>query len=534
MSNGVTPIQKNIQALTRTGAAAPPAAPTQSPDVAQAQIQPSLFETNPIGAIGLVLSNIAAGFEGRTLPTEEFERQRQEQEGLRQSQALLGISALETWAEMAPKLNEEGRAALADKLTEATGGAFDFKNLNLQPNVTQKDVVQVFTRSAPEFLEPAVRAAGGLEEYFKNKDLQEVVQTQTIQKYLPTGLKKVEAATQAVLNALTPEQQRLAQGQNFSFNFIREKAQEIGLNQWELIALEANEESLIPIFSKFGATYVPKETSVEVQKARLKEKPLAQIEAEEKAKRTGTLAAEQGAAIQPLNLQFPDGTIRGFDPKDAEGIKAALGQGAVRVGLEVQAGTPGELLPGTRATGEIEVRIIDATESLGRLETIGDQFRPEFLERLPKAGAFILAEVEKLGFELSPEEQQFVSDFATFARNAQEFLNLEIKRITGAQMSEAEAARLSRGIPDPQKDSPTQFAAKLASATAEIRASVFRLGQLRQLGFTGIITEQISRQFPLESFLPPSDEPDAKLVTVDEEGNPVFERPDGTRFKMLP
>ena len=505
----VAPIQPPTEALT--------AAPTtRTPDIAQARVaseqRRSLFQENPLQAIGLVLSNIAAGFEGRTLPTEEFERQRLEQEKLRQSQALLGINALETFADLAPKLDEEGRASLARKLTEATGGAFDFENLNLRPNVEIEDARELFTGIAPDILGPLVRAAGGPEAFFNNTDMQELGRTQTDQKYLGTSLRKLQAGIQAVAEVLTPEQRETALGQTFDFSFIRDNAQSLGLEPFEVASLERNQGALISTFAQFGGQFVPEGT-----------KTPAQIKAEAEAKRAGTLAAEQAAptAIQPLNLQFPDGTIRGFDPKDTEGIESALAKGAVRINLGAQAGTPGELLPGFRATGEIEVRIIDATESLGRLETIEGQFRPEFLERLPKAGAAILAEVEKLGFELSPDEQQFVTDFATFARNAQEFLNLEIKRITGAQMSEAEAARLSRGIPDPQKDSPTQFAAKLASATAEIRASVFRLGQLRQLGFTGIITEQISRQFPLESFLPPSDESDAKLAAVDEDGNPI-------------
>ena len=280
---GITPTQKRIQALGTRQTASPVAADrtaapaTQTPATAQARVggeqRQSLFQENPLMAIGLVLSNIAAGFEGRTLPTVEFERQRLEQEKLRQSQALLGIEALKTFVDLAPDLNDEGRAALAEKLTEATGGAFDFKNLSLQPTVVLEDVLQVFTGGAPEFLEPAVRAAGGPAEYFKNKDLQEMVETQTDQKYRPTALKKVQAAIQAVVGDLTPEEQRLTQGQNFSFNFIREKAQEIGLNQFELASLEANESSLIPIFAQVGVTYVPEETAAAVQEARLKKGP---------------------------------------------------------------------------------------------------------------------------------------------------------------------------------------------------------------------------------------------------------------------
>ncbi len=365
---GVTPTQKRISAL-----AAPPAttqAPSQpapqQPNLPQTNVEAeqrqSLFQENPLRAIGLVLSNIAAGFEGRTLPTEEFERQRQEQEKLRQSQALLGIEALKTFVDLAPDLNDEGRAALADKLTEATGGAFDFKNLNLQSNVKLEDVLQVFTDSAPEFLEPAVRAAGGPEEYIKNSDLQKVVKTQTIQKYLPTGIKKVEAGIQAVLESLTPEEQSLAQGQNFSFTFIRDNAESIGLNQFELTALDANEESLISVFNKFGATYVPEETAAAVQEARLKEGP---SEFERKVKFIADLP--EGA-----RREIAERLAFGDDDKSTDSFFRALDE---LEGLRQQGKTPAN----DERAASVQKRIDSITDDKGFFIKFNEKGQVEFV-----------------------------------------------------------------------------------------------------------------------------------------------------------
>jgi len=188
---------------------------------------------------------------------------------------------------------------------------------------------------------------------------------------------------------------------------------------------------------------------------------------------------------------------------------------------------------GKRATAEIETRLIDVNESLGRLEAIREGFRPEFLTLPTKFAVGTLEAIEKAGFELAPEDRQKITEFETFRRNAIEGLNLEIQRLTGAQLSQFEAGRLRRGFPDPEEDAPTQFKAKLDSTIKSLRASAFRLQALRRFGLAGDITSAIEKQFPLGNYEPPSDESDAEIIDLDDEGNPIFERPDGSQFKMV-
>ena len=318
MANGfglgaVTPTQRGIARLrpgaapataseltarTEVGPIQPPtgalaAAPSRaSPDIAQArvgggQLEPSLFETNPLRAIGLVLSNIAAGFEGRTLPTEEFERQRLEQEKLRQSQVLLGVQALETFAGLAPNLDEEGRKALANQFNQL-GLPIDFLEVNLKSTVELSEIVETFSGTAPEFVDLYARIAGGPGALAADNDPIAQMRAANDAKYLDTALRKTSAGIQATLEALTPEQREIAQGQTFDFSFISEKAQELGLKPFEVASLERNQDALIPLFKGVGGQFVTEELQAKISEKR-------------------ALAAIEPPEAKAVNILLPDG-----------------------------------------------------------------------------------------------------------------------------------------------------------------------------------------------------------------------------------
>lgn len=260
------------------------------------------------------------------------------------------------------------------------------------------------------------------------------------------------------------------------------------------------------------------------------------------AQLAGDVAQEQAqgrenvvpTAVDTITLQFPDNTTQTFNARTQKSeIQAALDAGANKVSLGVQAEST-EGLFGGKGTGEIEGREIGINESLGQLDLIEEGFKPEFLTLPTKLLVGGLNLAEKAGLDISPEQQQLVTEFTLFTRDAISGLNSEIQRLTGAQLSEFEAGRIRRGFPDPEKDGPTKFKANLDGVIRSLRASAFRLKALRELGFKGLITPAVERQFPLRNFEPPSDEPGSKIVSVDGDGNPTFERPDGSTFKMVP
>ena len=153
--------------------------------------------------------------------------------------------------------------------------------------------------------------------------------------------------------------------------------------------------------------------------------------------------------------------------------------------LEV-GGSGGDLQRKTKGT--IEQKILGAKESLVRTENILSQFDAEFLTYKGKGKAMFLNIKDKLGEGLTPEEEEYQAKFSTFAQDAIENINLYIKEITGAQMSEREADRLRKAIPDIGDgiiagDSPTRFKAKLNNVIRKSKLANARFVLLKQMGF---------------------------------------------------
>lgn len=150
----------------------------------------------------------------------------------------------------------------------------------------------------------------------------------------------------------------------------------------------------------------------------------------------------------------------------------------------------------TPTKNEIDKKIVNTVEQTSRLGQIEKMIDPEFLTYgggLKAAGAKFWEKTMGQG-SLNPETQQFMEKYSQFHQNAIENLNQYIKEITGAQMSEAEAARLRRGMPDPgddpfSGDSPSQFSAKLRDRIRTLKLASARYSYLRSGKWKGGIFE---------------------------------------------
>lgn len=134
---------------------------------------------------------------------------------------------------------------------------------------------------------------------------------------------------------------------------------------------------------------------------------------------------------------------------------------------------------GSKSVSDLEEKIRNATDGLGRVDQISKSFKPEYQQLVPRWNAMATAVKEKVGFEPDPESKAALADFSRFKREALNNLNLYIKEITGAAMSNAEADRITRALPNPgvglmDGDSPTEFQAKMESVQRELRAAVGR------------------------------------------------------------
>lgn len=157
-----------------------------------------------------------------------------------------------------------------------------------------------------------------------------------------------------------------------------------------------------------------------------------------------------------LDIQFnPDGTIKSMTQ-----------------------GGPAQAF-GKKQTGTIQEKLFNAREGIARLQNVDNSFRPEFQETLPRLGFAWDAITERMGRTLDPTDKAELKDFSVYKMNALENINMYIKDVTGAQMSEAEAVRLRQGMPDPgdnwwSGDSPTEFKGKMDEKIKTLRSASAR------------------------------------------------------------
>ena len=193
--------------------------------------------------------------------------------------------------------------------------------------------------------------------------------------------------------------------------------------------------------------------------------------------------------------QLADGSttnIRKGDPPPANAVKYKPGgeiietdaKGNVRIVRGGAVGRAGQSELTKKSMGDLETKIRNASDHLARVQEIRASLKPEYLEAIPRLGQSWNAFLEKWGVkDLSPDEKKELTEITTFLRRTISNLNKHIKEVTGAQMSEKEAGRISLEEPKAGQswvdfllkgDSPTQFIAKVDDVELTLRAAIAR------------------------------------------------------------
>ena len=136
---------------------------------------------------------------------------------------------------------------------------------------------------------------------------------------------------------------------------------------------------------------------------------------------------------------------------------------------------------------KLEADLIKTSEGIARLEQVAAAYKPEYQQvgmRFSQAlnefrDKFSDTPVSVFLGNVSPKDAAILTKFSAFKRDAIANINLYIKEITGAQMSELEADRLRKGMPDPgdaitDGDSPIVFKSKLDSTLKALKAAAAR------------------------------------------------------------
>ncbi len=195
----------------------------------------------------------------------------------------------------------------------------------------------------------------------------------------------------------------------------------------------------------------------------------------------------------------PDGfqTVPGATPIPRRGMTIeTTPDGGVKVTMGGDEEGPGMERP---TLARLEKSILDSQEGLGRLFEVQRSFRPDFLTYAGKFENWRLGTAEKINpAMLSAQDRQFLGDYTTFTTDAVDNMNRYIRDMTGAQLSEFEAERLRKGVPDPERDGPSVFKAKMDTqlrqfALARARAVYARNQGLEKMPFDAMDLDEMDQ-----------------------------------------
>ena len=144
---------------------------------------------------------------------------------------------------------------------------------------------------------------------------------------------------------------------------------------------------------------------------------------------------------------------------------------------------PGAVPLGKEGANKVDTALLDLGQNRLNLQSIAYNFKPEYLKDTFKLKMAVATEAEKKGLPVSNETKAEIANYSKFTQDAYNGLNAYINLITGAAVgSGEEEARIRKGVPDPQKDSPTEFWTKLNAKMKEGRLYEARLGYIKQNG----------------------------------------------------
>lgn len=183
-----------------------------------------------------------------------------------------------------------------------------------------------------------------------------------------------------------------------------------------------------------------------------------------------------------LNAMAPGDPRRAQHERVIANYKAGRGDTSLTVNT-------GPMTPGKTAGNRVDENLLDTTQNLMQLDQIASQFRPEYQTLLTRGEQWWSSAKEKLGANLKVKEKKDLEDFSKFKRNSIDSLNKYIKSITGAAMTNQEADRILKGLPNPGSglfdgDSPTEFKAKLDDAIKSTKLSIARLAYIKRAGMS--------------------------------------------------
>ena len=176
-----------------------------------------------------------------------------------------------------------------------------------------------------------------------------------------------------------------------------------------------------------------------------------------------------------LSLGFGTADPAEMTPQQRQLLQAEATRRGIGEGQKINVYT-GELSKPTKT--KVEEQQLNTGDQIARLNNIQFSYRPEFLNIKFRAGQEWNTLKDKFG-GLPEAEKRTLANYSTYKQNATQNLNLTIKEITGAAMSNGEADRIIATLPKSgtgifDGDSPTEFEAKLNNGIQQTKYALAR------------------------------------------------------------
>ena len=163
-------------------------------------------------------------------------------------------------------------------------------------------------------------------------------------------------------------------------------------------------------------------------------------------------------------------------------------------GRAVLGGGSGQPL-GTAGKNALDKEIQVLGDQLQMVTDIRMRFKPQFQQFGPRIEMAWNAAKEKMGVELGDEDKTILAEFTQYAAESGQFLSEYLSALSGAAVTESEAKRAQKFLPNPD-DSPTEFMAKVErfERFAKLAIARKRIAKLRGVEWSSMTTDFVAKQ----------------------------------------
>lgn len=219
------------------------------------------------------------------------------------------------------------------------------------------------------------------------------------------------------------------------------------------------------------------------------------VQGERTQKLRSAIDAETGSPVFVTEQDIIDTPGR-YLPQPS-GMKLVMGENGEFV-LATGTQTAGSADLTKKTMGQLEGDEIDIRNMLSRIDNIDASFDPEYLEWGTQIDNWWLAVRDKSGGEilgkwtpeflgkLTEDEKKQLERYTVFTSRTLNNLNRTLNDLSGAAISPAEAERIRAELPDPEKDSPTEFKAKVDDQKKRLKLEAMKLSYARQKGLDAL------------------------------------------------